>query len=460
MRSCILIPEFIHVHNHTQYSKFDGYSSIPDLVHAAKCHGMSAVGVTDHGTVAGIIQFLKECRKPKSAFGPSKTEEWKKSYDNGIKPILGMEAYQCRDHRAKSKDDIETKDDVGNVICTIKGQPGGRKDNRHVNIIAKDHEGFQNLCTLSQLSSLDGYYYDPRLDFELLEKHKQGLIATSACLSNIVNWNLSIGEYDKAKQAAGAMSEIFGSDYYLEIMWHGLSNEAKIIPDILKISKELNIKIIATNDCHYVKQSDAAYQQVLMCMSSGRSIKDPKRIKFPYDEFYFKSQEEMFKMFGHIPVIMRNTMEIAEKCDYSELIFVEDGGSMKLPEFQIPERYSNPFDYLSDLAWKGMKDQKLDTSEAHVQQLKQELSDIKLIWDTKRYDFTTYFLIVNDIIQFSRKNKIAYGIRGSGYGSVLLRCLNITYGADPIKYGLMWERFLGFDSKFFISEDDFGVTRK
>jgi len=422
---------------------------------------MSAIGITDHGTVAGIVQFLKECRKGSGEFEPKEGKEdrrkqWKGSYPNGIKPVLGMEAYQCRDHRCKSKDDLEKKDENGDVIEVISGQPGRRKDNRHVNVIAKSYKGLQNLFTLSQRSSLEGYYYDPRIDLEMLSEHREDIITTSACLSNIVNWNLSIDEYDRAKQAAGVMKEIFGDDYYLEIMWHGLASEAKIMPGIQKLGKELDIKIIATNDNHYVKKEDADAQQLLMCVSSGRSIKDPNRIRFPYDEFYIKSQAEMYKMFSHIPQILRNTMEISEKCDYSDLIFVEDGGNMRLPHIEIPDKYPSPIDYLEYLAWKGFKEQNLDITPEHTERLQRELDDVRLIWDTKRYDFATYFLIVNDIIQFTRVNNIAYGIRGSGYGSMLLRCLKITYGADPITQGLLWERFLGFDNSFFLSEADFG----
>lgn len=437
-------PDFVHIHNHTQYSKFDGFSSIDDverdgekelgIISTAKKMGMRAVGLTDHGTFAGAIAFLKACRA------------------QGIKPILGMEAYQARNHKCKSKNDATMHRPDG-TSYQLPGQKDGRKGNRHINLIAKNYKGFQNVCTLSQRASLDGYYYDPRIDFELLAEFSEGVICTSACLSNVVNFNLSIDEYDKAKAAASMFKDIYGEDYYLEMMYHGLDSEGRILPDIQKLGKELDVKVIATNDCHYLKQADAEYHEVLMCMSSGRLIKDPNRIKFPYEEFYFKSPEEMAKIFGHVPSVLSNTIEIAEKCDYADIVL---GEQMLLPKFDLPDGQT-PLDYLTKLAWEGLKRVKLDSSPAHVQRLQRELDDIRLIWDTKRYDFATYFLIVEDMMRFAKENKISAGIRGSGFGSLLLKCLNITEGVDPLEQDLLWERFLGFDDKQFISEDDLGI---
>jgi len=397
--------------------------------------GMPAVGLTDHGTMAGAITFIKECRSA------------------GIKPILGVESYQSRDHRCKSNENKEIKNEEGEVVEIIPGQPDRRKGNRHVNIIAKNSTGYANLSTLSQTAFLDGYYYDPRIDLELLNKHRDGLILSSACLSNIVNWNLSIDRYDRALKAASLYQDIFGEDFYLEMMYHGLDKEAKILPDIQKISKDLGVKIIITNDCHYVNKEDAKLHEILMCMSSGKSIRDPKRIKFPYDEFYFKSEEEMKKIFGHLPQSMHNTMEIAEKCDYSDIMF----GGMLLPKFSIPAEFNNPREYLHDLAWKGLKKKGLDSSEAHVKRLTLELSDVDLVWKTKGYDFATYFLIVEEIMRFARENEITSGIRGSGYGSLLIHSLEISE-RDPLSQELLsWERFLGFDKKNFLSDADFGL---
>lgn len=577
--------DFVHLHCHTQNSKFDGFSAIKTfnrdedkvlgVVAKAKELGMQGIGISDHGTVAGIIEFLKECREVK------------------IKPILGMESYFCRNHKFKNSEE----------------QKDGRKGNRHLLLIAKNSTGYKNLCTLSHKACIDGYYYDPRIDFELLNEHKSGMIVTSACLSSIINWNLSIDRYKEAKKAATAFKDIFHDDFYLEVMYHGIDDEAKIIPDVLKMGKELNIKVVASNDCftkgtlvltdqgnipiellevghkvythkdrlrsiqfvnkrmvdeiytvktiidiafqvtgnhpvltvqkngntweipnwktvetltqndyllmhkhhnavrdtnketvrdigdyfaiqiqeiikehksvevfniqvdedetyiansyivhncHYTLREDSKYHDVLLCMSTKRLLKDPNRMKFSYNEFYLKSKEEMHRIFGHVPYVLSNTLEILEKCNYNDIVFVEEGGSVKLPRFDLPENFKTPFEYLEHLAMKGLHDNNFHTKPEYVQRLKQELSDIKLVWDTKRYDFATYFLVVKDIIDFANENNINSGIRGSGYGSLLLRCLGISEG-DPIKSGLLWSRFLGFDDKFFISEDDLGL---
>lgn len=382
---------------------------------------MSAVGLTDHGTVAGIIQFLKECRKQK------------------IKPILGMEAYFCRNRFNKSKE----------------LQPDGKRGNRHLNVIAKNFEGYQNLCTLAHKASIEGYYYDARIDFELLNEYKDGLIISSACLSNIVNWNLSRDRYDKAKQAATMFKDIFKEDFYLEMMYHGIDEEAKILPEIQKLSKELDIKIIVSNDSHYIEKSDAEFHEILVCVNTDRLLKDPKRLSFPYNEFYFKSKEEMYKLFGHVPSAMQNTLEIAEKCDYEDLVFVEDGGPMRLPNLKIPEEYATPFDYLEYLSWEGLKKCGWDKSQEHIERLKLELNDIKLVWNTKKWDFATYFLIVKDIMQFAKENDIEAGIRGSGYGSLVVRCLGLSEKIDP--KNLIWERFLGFQNLKYIDYSDLGL---
>ena len=417
-----------------QYSKFDGFSTIKGLVATAKKFYMPAVGLTDHGTIAGVIAFLKECRK------------------EDIRPIIGMEAYQSRYHKVKSKQKIN-KDTI------IDGQMDGRVGNRHLNIIAKNFIGYQNLCELSQIASLEGYYYDPRIDYALLEKHKEGLICTSACLSNVINANLLRDRYAEAKKAAGLFKDIFGSDFYLEMMYHGLDAETHVLPQIQKLARELDIKCIATNDCHYEKKEDAEFQNILMCMNTKSTMRDPSRLKFPYDEFYFKSGEEMKKVFGHCLQSMRNTLEIAEKCDYSDIVFIEDGGEMRLPKFDLPDEWSSPHDYLEYLAKEGLKKKKLDKSPEHVERLQRELDDIRLVWHTNRYDFATYFLIVDDIMKFAAKKRIAAGIRGSGFGSLLLYCLEISE-IDPVaQVSLLWERFLGFSEDHFICEADFGLKK-
>ncbi len=417
------VPDFVHLHNHSTYSRFDGFATVEGIVKQAKKFGMSAVGLTDHGTFAGAIEFLRACRK------------------EDIKPILGIESYLARDHKCRSKE----------------GQPDGRKGNRHIIVIAKNLQGFKNVCALSQEASLNGFYYDPRIDFELLEKHKDGVIVTSACLSNVINWNLSHDRYDVAKKTVGLFQDIFGEDFYLEMMYHGIAEEGKILPDIQKLSKETNVKIVLSNDVHYLNKSDAEFHEIIMCMSSARTIRDPKRIRFPFEEFYFKSAQEMYKIFGQIPSAMKNTLEIAEKCDYSDLIFAEEpGGKMLLPKFDLPAGYSNPYEYLSKLAWDGLKRLGLDKSEEHIKRLQMELGDIKVVYDTKKYDFSTYFLLVWDIMKWAEDQDISAGIRGSGFASLLLKCIGIVTGPiDPLP--LLWPRFIGCDNSHFFCDEDFGI---
>jgi len=399
----------------------DGFISIESLVASAKDNCHRSVGLTDHGTFSGAIQFVKECRKQE------------------IRPVLGMEAYMSRDHSIHSK----------------KEQPEGQKGNRHLNLFAKNYKGYQNLCTLSQIASLDGFYYKPRIDINLLAKYREGLIVSSACINSVINYNLTIDRYEKAKKAATIFKDIFGEDFYLEIMYHGIDKEAKIIPDIQKISKELDIKTIITNDTHYPQKKDAKYHSIILCLRDNKNscIKDPNRFRFSSEEFYFKSTEEMFEIFKSLPKSMKNTVELAEKCDLSELQF----GEMRLPKFDIPEQFGNPHEYLCHLAKEGLKSRNLEDKKEYVDQLNLELSDLKLIFDTKKYDFSTYFLIVEDIIRFIKEKQIPYDIRGSGNSSVLLHVLKISK-IDPVAYQLRWERFLGFSSKRTIIPSDFGIN--
>ena len=233
-------------------------------------------------------------------------------------------------------------------------------------------------------------------------------------------------------------------------------SEKYIAEDIFKISRELDIPVIATNDCHYLNKNLAKSQEVLMCMSSSKCIHDPKRPRLPTEEFYLKSAAEMLKIFKHTPQVLSNTVALAERINTEDIekhLFV---GGMRLPKFDMPDEYSEPYEYLKALAVKGMKKLGWDKSPEHVKALKKELVDVKVALDNNNYDFSTYFFIVQDIIGFANNNDILPGPgRGSGYASVLLRCLEITYGPDPIEYGLIWERFLGFTGKKFIKSSDF-----
>jgi len=433
-RTKITNADFTHLHNHTEYSSFDGLNKISKFPKYAAEQGFKALAMTDHGNMGGAFKFMKEC----ASFG--------------IKPITGCEFYLSRDRHVnyERKYDKETKTE-------ITGQIEKQKGNRHVVLIAKNWTGYQNLCRLSQTSWTDGFYHSPRIDFELLAEHSEGLICTSACLSSVVNSNLLYDRYDKAKKAVSLFKDIFKDDFYLEVMYHGIDAEAAIIPDILKLSEEMNVTCYCTNDCHYCEQCQGRSQELLMAMSSGSCLTNPKRMKFPYDEFYLKSAAEMSKIFGTKPELLLNTNKVVDKIDHKD-IFRSITGKMRLPRYDIPKEYPSPYEYLKKLAWDGMRKYGWDTSQKHVDRLNMELYDVKIVWENNRYDFATYFLIVRDYMRAAKDKGIMTGCgRGSGFGSVLLRCLDITYGPDPLAYGLLWERFLGFDDKFFMNERDFGL---
>ncbi len=422
--------DFTHIHCHTEYSTFDGLNKMSEFVKNARQMGFRSIGATDHGTVGGLIKFWQECRR---------------TYDIGqpgadpIVPLMGCEFYLSRDRFAKSKD----------------LQPDGRRGNRHIVLLAKNWEGYQNLCALSESSWVDGFYNDPRIDMELLEKHNSGLICSSACLSSVVNSNLLHGRYDKAKKSVGLFKELFGDDFYLEVMFHGIDAERYIIPDIIKLSEDMNTKIIASNDVHYFNKEDGKSQEMLMCMSTSKCIHDEKRIHFPYHEFYLKEAHEMMNVFGDIPHALTNTNEIVDKIDVAS--FDRNfGGVMRLPKFEIPKEFSNSYNYLCSVAKDGLNNLGLSDSRDHVERLNTELADVKIALDNNNYDFSTYFLIVQDYINWAKDKGIMVGPgRGSGFGSILLRCLGISYGPDVISSGLLWERFLGFSSEKFVKESDF-----
>ena len=434
---------YVPLHCHTSCSKFDGLCSPQDLAMQARKMGFPACALTDHGNIQGWIKWMKACRATKDRKG-------KDIPYAPIKPILGCEFYLSR--RMDIGQNVEKRD----TQVIKKYQPDGRRGNRHLNLYAMNFEGYKNICRISQRSYTDGFYYDPRVDLDLLSKHSKGVMCGSACLSSVINANLMYGRYNQARDICGVFNEIYKGNFFLEVMYHGIREEKEIIPLILKLSSELDIPVVCTNDTHYITRDQGKSQEVLLCMSQQRCMKDPKRLKFNHMEFYLKSAEEMGKIFGYAPHTLTNSVALAERIntkDIEENLF----GGMRLPPFDIPEKYKNPYDYLSDLAWAGMKKIGWDKSKEHVDALKMELNDVKIAYDNNNYDFSTYFLIVRDYIKDAKDKGILVGCgRGSGYASVLLRCIEITYGVDPLKYGLLWERFLGFDDRRFIKESDFG----
>lgn len=440
--------DFVHFHNHTEYSSLDGLNKVlsdedknqrvirygfPML---ARKMGFRALGCTDHGTIGGSIKFMQECmRKAKDEDGNDLPP---------IKPIIGAEFYLAKNRFAHSAED----------------QPEKRAGNRHLLLIAKNWKGYQNLCALSQESWHNTYYKDPRIDIPLLADHAEGLICSSACLSSVINANLLHDRYDQAKKVVSIFKDIFGENFYLEAMYHGMDAEAMVIPDIIKLGQEMNIKVVASNDVHYGEKIAGPSHELLVAMQTQTCLTDPGRLHFPYHEFYLKSAPEMAKHFGTYPEMMLNTVSLAEQIDAEDIITHMKSG-MRLPRFEIPEGFTSPHHYLEQLAYEGAKRLGWDSSNEHMNRLKVEIEDIRIAWENNQYDFATYLLIVRDYVMEARRRNILTGCgRGSGYGSLLLRTLGITYGPDPLKYGLLWERFLGFDDKRFIQEADFGLDER
>ena len=387
-----IMKDFVHLHVHTEYSLLDGASSIPELVKKAADLGQKALAITDHGNMYGVVDFYRECKKV------------------GIKPILGCEVYV-----APGK---------------LTERSGAGREFSHLLLLAKNDIGYHNLMKLVSRAFIDGFYYKPRIDYDLLEELSEGIVCLSACISgDIPRYLLSMQE-DKAYTLAKRLKDIFADDFYIELQYHGLSEQKRVAPKLLKLADELKIKTVLTNDSHYVNKEDAAAQNVLMCIQTGRYIEEDGSLMFGTDEFYLKSAEEMEKLFPDRPEMISNTVEIADKCNV-ELEF----GKLHLPAFDIPAGYSSHEEYLKMLAYDGVK-KKYENIKDVEERLLYELSVIN------KMGFTDYFLIVADYVNFARSANIPVGPgRGSAAGSIVAYALGIT-NIDPIKYNLLFERFL------------------
>ena len=386
---------FVHLHVHTEYSLLDGAARIKDAVKKAKALGMSALAITDHGVMFGVVDFFKACKK------------------EGIKPILGCEVYvapRTRHDRTPRVDD--------NLY--------------HLVLLAKNDIGYRNLLNLVSISFTEGFYYKPRVDKEVLDRYSEGLIALSGCIAGEVAEYILKDSPEQARISAREYLKIFGEgNYYLEIQDHNIPEQKKANRELIKISKELNIPLVATNDVHYVGKENAEMQDVLLCIQTGKTVDDPKRMKFTSQEFYLKSQEEMAELFPEIPEALQNTIEIADKCDISM-----EFGQLHLPFYQVPEGHTVE-SYLRELCEKGLTERYGASPEENVKQrMEFELSVIE------QMGYSGYFLIVWDFIYYARQNGVPVGPgRGSAAGSLVSYVLGIT-NLDPLKYDLLFERFL------------------
>jgi DNA polymerase-3 subunit alpha len=382
-------PPFVHLHVHSEYSILDGACRIPALVDKAARLEMPAVSLTDHGSLAGAVELYREARKA------------------GVKPIVGCEVYVADDRRAQTK------------------------GYAHLTLLAESNEGYANLIKLSSLGYLEGYYYKPRVDWELLERHAKGIVALSGCLSGRVSRALAEGRGRDARADLDRLAQIFGRDStYVEIQNAGLAEQAQVNPELIALAEAARLPLVATGDVHYLDADDAFAHEALLCIQSGDTLKNPSHWRFDTNEFFFKTAEEMAGDFPGLEHAMARTLEVAERCDVELEL-----GRILLPEFPVPEG-RDAFDYLVQLCEQGLVKRYGKATPELTERLRFELKTIK------EMGFADYFLIVWDFIHFSKQNGISVGPgRGSAAGSLAAYCLEIT-DVDPMRYGLLFERFL------------------
>lgn len=408
--------DFCHLHLHTEYSLLDSSAKIKKVIAKAKELGMKSIAITDHGVMYGCVAFYKE------------------AIAQGIKPILGCEVYV-----AEKSMNIKIND----------------KDNGtyHLVLLVKNEIGYENLMKIVSSASIDGFYYKPRVDHDFLKKHSEGLIALSACLGGEVQKNILRENYEKAKDVALMYKDIFKDGFYLEIQNHGMEEQRKVTEWNIKLSQETGIPLVATNDVHYINKEDSKAHDILMCIQTGKTVDDENRRRYPSDQFYLKSSEEMWEMFSYVPEALENTVKISEQCNFDYEFHVS-----KLPNFPVPPQYKTHFDYLEEVCYGGLidrynvfkdfKDKSIDVNkirefsknneeaQVYVTRLDYELGVIN------QMGYVDYFLITWDFIKYSNDHGIPTGPgRGSAAGSIVAYTLGITK-INPIKYNLLFERFL------------------
>ena len=398
---------FVHLHIHSEFSLLDGANRIKDLPKRAKELGMDAIAITDHGVMYGAIDFYKACKS------------------EGVKPIIGCEVYVAPRSRFDKEPNIDNK-------------------YYHLILLAKNNQGYKNLSKLVSLGFLDGYYYKPRIDLEILEKYHEGLICLSGCLAGSVNQALLNGNEEETERIAKWHKDIFGEDYYIEIQNNGIREQVLANQRLVKLARKLDIPLAATNDAHYLKKEDAYNHEVLLCIQTGKRMSDVDRMRFETDELYVKSPEEMIEYFKAFPDAIENTVKIADKCNV-EFEF----GHTILPNYDVPEEFPTHFDYFKKLCDDGIKKRYGENPSQEI--LDRAEYEIGII---KKMGYVDYFLIVWDFIHYAKTHNIPVGPgRGSGAGSIIAYAIEIT-DIDPMKYGLLFERFLNPER---ISMPDFDV---
>ena len=398
---------FVHLHIHSEFSLLDGANRIKDLPVRAKELGMDAMAITDHGVMYGVIDFYKACK------------------NEGIKPIIGCEVYVAPRSR-------------------LNKEPGIDNKYNHLILLAKNNEGYKNLSKLVSIGFVEGYYYKPRIDLEVLEKYHEGLVCLSGCLAGSLSQAILNGDIKKAEETAMWYKNLFGDDYYIEIQNNGIKEQVLVNQKLIEIARKLGIQLAATNDAHYLKKGDSYNHEVLLCIQTGKRLSDEDRMRFDTEELYVKSPEEMSEYFSSFPDAIENTVKIADKCNV-EFEF----GHTILPNYDVPKEFGSHYDYMKKICDDGLKKRYgKNLSEEIKNRAEYELGVIK------KMGYVDYFLIVWDFIHYAKENSIPVGPgRGSGAGSILAYAMEIT-DIDPIKYGLIFERFLNPER---ISMPDFDI---
>ena len=386
---------FTHLHVHTEYSLLDGSSKINEITTRAKELGMDSIAITDHGVMYGVIDFYRAAK------------------NIGIKPILGCEVYVAPGSRFDKE--------------------AGMSEDRyyHLVLLAENNTGYANLMKIVSKGFVDGFYYKPRVDYEVLSEYHEGIICLSACLAGEVQKYLQRGLYEEACKSALHYQEIFGKgNYFLELQDHGIPEQGFVNQQLIRMSKELGIELVATNDIHYTYADDAAAHDVLLCIQTGKKVSDTDRMRYEGGQYYCKSEEEMRALFPYAPQALDNTHKIAERCNV-EIEF----GVTKLPHYEVPEGYDS-WTYLNHLCDEGLVKRYADKADELRERLDYELGVIR------KMGYVDYFLIVWDFINYAKRNGIAVGPgRGSAAGAIVSYVLEIT-DIDPIRYNLLFERFL------------------
>ena len=412
MRNFIEEKNFVHLHLHSEYSLLDGATRIDSLVKEAQKLGMRAVAVTDHGNMYGAVTFFDACVSLDEAY-------YKEHGKPIVKPIIGCEFYVCRDHKVKE----------------------GREKLHHLVLLVKNDIGYKNISALNAIAFRDGFHFKPRIDYDLLEKHSEGLVCLSACVAGTIPQYLLQDQDDEAEKMALRLKNMFApGDFYIEVQDHGLKEQKYILPKLYALAKKIGVKTVATNDVHYLKKEDAFCQDILMCVNMRKTIDDPDRMKFDTDEFYFKTYEEMQKVFEEES--LANTLEIMDKCNFNF-----EYGHYLFPRY-VPENGDDPMTFIRKLIDDGVKRKYGKMTDELHERIEYELGVIS------RMGFIEYYLIVWDYISAARRMGISVGPgRGSGAGSVIAYLLDITQ-LDPLRFGLFFERFLNPDR---VSAPDFDV---